>query len=197
MSFTANTAFETRVTNGRFDDLQNITGKYYVSTTATDCSAGFLVKRDSLLDCEGFSGVKNENAWKMVQAVSTDNADTGIYAANPYDWQLVAAPGGAAYAVGHNTLGLGIPAGRYGTFTRIDFDGQHIYRIGAGNTSGTKSTNTFLTIDAGTYKWAASAPTTTGAVYFKLMGTGTFTEGAYAGFTYYDVQACKVSTVAG
>ena len=197
MSFTAQTAFETRVTNGRFDDLQNITGKYYVSTTATDCSAGFLVKRDSLLDCEGFSGVKNENAWKMVQAVSTDTADTGIYACNTYGWQLLSDGAGNLYSVGHKTLGLGIPAGEYGTFTRIDFDGQHIYRIGAGNCSGTKSTNTFLTIDAGTYKWAASAPTTTGAVYFKLMGTGTFTEGTSAAFTYYDVMACKVSTVAG
>lgn len=197
MSFTANTAFETRVTNGRFDDLQNITGKYYVSTTATDCSAGFLCKRDSLLDCEGFSGVKNENAWKMVAAVSTDTVDTGIYACNTYDWQLVADASGNNFAVGHNTLGLGIPAGRFGTFTRIDFDGQHIYRIGSGNCSGTKSTNTYLTIDDGTYKWAASAPTTTGAIYFELMGTGTFTEGAYAGFTYYDVMARKVSTVAG
>ena len=196
MSFTANTAFETRVTNGRFDDLQNITGKYYVSTTATDCSAGFLVTRDSLLDCEGFSGVKNENAWKMVAATSSATADTGVYAANPYDWQLIADARGNNFAVGHTTLGLGIPAGKYGTFTRIDFDGQHIYRIGAGNCSGTKSTNTFLTIDDGTYKWAASAPTTTGAVYFKLMGTGTFTEGTSAAFTYYDVMACKVSTVA-
>ena len=197
MAFTANTAFETRVTNGRFDDLQNITGKYYVSTTATDCSAGFLVKRDSLLDCEGFSGVKNENAWKMVQAASTDTVDTGIYACNPYGWQLLSDGAGNLYSVGHKTLGLGVPAGEYGTFTRIDFDGQHIYRIGAGNTSGTKSTNTFLTIDDGTYKWAASAPTTTGAVYFKLMGTGTFTEGTSAGMTYYDVMACRVSTVAG
>ena len=198
MSFTANTAFEARIVNDRFDDLSNVAGKYYVSTTPTDCSAGFLVTRDSLLDCEGMpEGTKNENAWKMVAATSAATVDTPVYAADPFDWPLVASQSGNLYAVGVETLGLGIPAGRFGNFRRIHFDGESVYRIGTGNTSGTQSTNTFLTIDDGTYKWAASAPTTTGAVYFKLMGTGTFTAGTSAAFTYYDVMACKVSTVAG
>ena len=42
---------------------------------------------------------------------------------------------------------------------------------------------------------AAAAPTATGAIYFKLKGTGNFTEGAGQSFVYYDVWACKVSTV--
>lgn len=198
MSFTANTAFEARIVNDRFDDLSNVAGKYYVSTTPTDCSAGFLVTRDSLLDCEGMpEGTKNENAWKMVAATSGATADTPVYAADPFDWPLLASQSGNLYAVGVETLGLGIPAGRFGNFRRIHFDNESVYRIGTGNTSGTQSTNTFLTIDDGTYKWAASAPTTTGAVYFKLMGTGTFTAGTSAAFTYFDVMACKVSTVAG
>jgi hypothetical protein len=197
MSYTANTAFEARIVNDRFDDQCNIAGKYFVSTTPTDCSAGFLVTRDSLLDCEGFTGVKNENTWKMVAATSSATIDTPVYAADPFDWPLVGSQSGNLYAVGVETLGLGIPAGRYGNFRRIHFDNASVYRIGTGNTSGTQSTNQYLTIDNGTYKWAASAPTTTGAIYFKLMGTGTFTAGTSAAFTYFDVMACKVSTVAG
>ena len=34
-------------------------------------------------------------------------------------------------------------------------------------------------------------------MYFKLMGTGTFTAGTSAAATYYDVMACSVHTVAG
>ena len=47
MSFTAETAFEARITNNALDSLANIAGKYFVSTTATDCDAGQLCTRDS------------------------------------------------------------------------------------------------------------------------------------------------------
>ena len=197
MSFTANTAFEARITNNEFDDLCNITGKYYVSTTATDCNAGHLCVRDSLLDCEGFTGVKNENAWKMVDATDAATADSVVYACNTYESKLIPDGDGHNYYIGSETLGLGVPAGRYGTFTRINFDGQSVYRFGIGNLSTAISTNTFFTIDDGQLVPAASAPTTTGAIYFKLHGTGKFVEGTSASFTYYDVLACKVSTVAG
>lgn len=198
MSYIANTAFEARIVNDRFDDLANVAGKYYASDAPADCSAGLLVTRDSLLDCEGMpSGTKNENTWKMVAATSAATVDTPVYACDPFDWPLLSSQSGNLYAVGTETLGLGIPAGRFGNFRRVHFDNESVYRIGTGNTSGTQSTNQYLTIDNGTYKWAASAPTTTGAIYFKLMGTGTFTAGTSAAFTYFDVMACKVSTVAG
>ena len=196
MSFTANTAFEARITNGRFDDLANVTGKYYVSTTATDCSAGFLVTKDSLLDCEGFTGVKNENSWKMVAAANTATIDTPVYACNPYDTPL-AAVGTNLYEVGNDFLGLGIPAGRYGTFTRINFDNVSTYRFGVGNLASSLSTNTYCTIASGQLSPTASAPTTTGAIYFKVVGTGNFVEGTTDSFGYVDVIACSVSTVAG
>ena len=191
MSFTANTAFEARITNNEFDDLCNITGKYYVSTTATDCSAGHLCVRDSLLDCEGFTGVKNENAWKMVDATDAATANDVVYACNTYESKLIPDGDGHNYYIGSETLGLGVPAGRYGTFTKINFDGQSVYRFGAGNLSTAISTNTFFTIDDGQLVPAASAPTTAGAIYFKLHGTGKFVEGTSDSFTYYDVLACK------
>ena len=194
MSFIANSAFEARIVNDRFDDLANIAGKYYVSTTATDCSAGQLCTRDSLLDCEGFTSVKNENTWKMVKATNSTTADVPIYACDPHDWPLVASAKGNLYAVGHETLGLGIPAGRYGSFRRIHFDNVSVYRFGVGNLASTLSTNTYFTISAdGLLTPGASAPVTSGTPYFKLQAKGKFTEGTTASFDYIDVVACFVA----
>ena len=194
MSFISNTAFEARIVNDRFDDLANIAGKYFVSTTATDCSAGQLCTCDSLLDCEGFTSVKNENTWKMVKATNSTKASTPIYACDPHDWPLVASAKGNLYAVGHETLGLGIPAGRYGTFRRVHFDGVSVYRFGVGNLASTLSTNTYFTISAdGLLTPGASAPVTSGTPYFVLRDKGTFTEGTSASFDYIDVVACAVA----
>lgn len=196
MSYIENTAFEARLTNGRFDDLINVTGRYQASDADADCSAGLLCVRNGQLPCEGFTGIYNENAWYMNAAAATATADDVIYACNTYDWQLLTSARGNNYAVGHDTLGLGVPAGRNGTFTRIDFDGQSVYRFGIGNFSAAVGENTFFTIADGLLVPAAAAPTATGAIYFELRGTGTFTEGTSAAFTYYDVVARKVSTAA-
>lgn len=193
MSFTANTAFEARITNNENDRLANIAGKYFVSTTPTDCDAGQLCVRDSLLDCEGFTGVKNENTWKMVDAASTATIDDVIYACNTYDNQLIPSPDGNNYFIGVRTLGLGAPAGRYCTFTRINFDGQSVYRFGEGNVTLSTSTDTYFTIASGKLTSAAAAPATAGAIYFELRGTGKFIEGNGEAFGYYEVVACKVS----
>ena len=190
--FTEKTAFEARVTNNFRDDLINVTGRYQASSADADCDAGRLVIRNGQLPCEGFTGVKNENAWYKNDATSTTNAGEVVYAANTYEVQMLQGKHGNMYAVGTETLGLGIPAGRDGTFTKIVFDGDHAYRFGIGNVNAEISTNTFFTIDAGRLKPAAAAPTANGALYFKLLDTGKFTEGTTASFEYVDVQACKV-----
>lgn len=192
MSFTAQTAFEARITNNSRDNLSHIAGKYYVSTTATDCDAGQLCTRDSLLDCEGFSGVKNENTWKMVAATSSADANDVIFACDTYDNQLLTAPDGNNYFIGQQTLGLGIPAGRYGNFTRINFDDESVYRFGAGNVTINTEGDEYFTIDAGKLTSVTAEPSTAGDIYFKLRGTGVFVEGNSASFAYYDLVACKV-----
>lgn len=201
MAYIANTAFEPRITNGRFDDEINIAGVYQYSSADAVCSAGFLCKRSTRLGNEGYDNptgtrVYNENAWIMVDAVAADNEDEVIYACNTYDVQYVAAPDGNLYAVGANTLGLPSISGRPCTFTRIDFDGQSVYRFGVGNLSAALSTNTYFTIANGLLKPEASAPTTAGAIYFELRGTGNFVEGNSASFGYVDVVAKKVSVAA-
>lgn len=193
MSYIANTAFEARLTNGRFDDLINIAGRYQADGADADCSAGLLCVRGDQLPCEGFTGVLNENSWYMNAAAASVTANDVIYACNTYDWQLLSTARGNNYAIGVETLGLGAPAGRNCTFTRIDFDGQSVYRFGEGNMSGAVGENTFFTIADGLLTPAASAPSDSGSIYFELRGTGAFTEGTSASFTYYDVVAKKVA----
>lgn len=195
MAYIEKTAFEPRITNNEFNELCNITGRYQVSDADADCSAGLLVVRGEQLPCAGFKGVKNENAFYMNAAGAAANADTGVYACNTYDWPMLGGRNGNNYAVGTATLGLGVPAGRDSTFTEIVFDGKHAYRFGEGNVNGAIGENTIFTIANGLLVPAAAAPTTTGAIYFKLKGTGNFTEGTGQNFVYYDVWACKVSTV--
>lgn len=195
MAYIEKTAFEPRITNNEYNELCNITGRYQVSDADADCSAGLLVVRGEPLPCAGFKGVKNENAFYMNAAGAAANADTGVYACNTYEWPTLGGRNGNNYAVGTATLGLGVPAGRDGTFTEIVFDGKHAYRFGEGNVNGAIGENTIFTIANGLLVPAAAAPTATGAIYFKLKGTGNFTEGAGQSFVYYDVWACKVSTV--
>lgn len=198
MAYIANTAFEARITNNRREDLSHVAGLFEDSSSPADCSAGLLCVRSTKAPAEGFDNpsgtrVYNENTWIFNAAADTATVDDVIYACDPYDTQLITAPNGNSYFIGTETLGLGIPAGRYGNFTRIDFDNQSVYRFGSGNLSTAISTNTFFTIDDGLLVPAASAPATAGAIYFKLVGTGTFVKGNSAAFTYYDAMACKVS----
>lgn len=200
MAYIANTAFEPRITNGRFDDEINIAGVYQSSGADAVASAGLLCKRSTRLGNEGYDNpsgtrVYNENAWIMVDAASTDNEDEVIYACNTYDVQYVEANGNL-YAVGGRTLGLPSITGRPCTFTRIDFDGQSVYRFGVGNLSTDRGANTFFTIANGLLVPAASAPTTAGAIYFEFRGEGNFVEGNSASFGYVDVVAKKVSVAA-
>ena len=199
MAFIANTAFELKVTNHEFDSTANISG-YFGEIDAElgqfremDCSAGILCKRVMLTANEGYA-VSNGNTWNMRSATSTDLLNEPIYACNPHNVNTVTDARGNVYKIGSTTLGLGIPAGERDTFTRIDFlPGDRHYRFGIGNVSGTLGTNGFLTIGTdGLLTPAASAPATAGAVYFKVLGTGNFTEGAYNSFEYVDVEAHAV-----
>ena len=197
MAFIENTAFEARITNNQFDDQCNITGLYQASSENADCSAGLLCVRNGQLPCEGFTDVDNENAWYMNAAQSTVNANDVIYACNTYDVQYLSHANGNLFAVGLGTLGLGAPAGRYCTFTRIDFNGYNVYRFGVGNINADVGGNTFFTIANGLLVPAASAPATAGSIYFELRGTGNFVEGAQNSYVYYDLCAKTLTVAAG
>lgn len=202
MAYIANTAFEARITNNSRENLSHVAGLYQASGANADCSAGLLCVRNGLVPNEGFddpSGTRvyNENTWFFNAAASTVTADDVIFACDTYDVQLLSGKReGLAYFVGTETLGLGVPAGRYGNFTRIDFDNQSVYRFGIGNLSAALSTNTYFTIANGLLVPAAAAPTDAGSIYFELRGTGNFVEGTQQSFGYVDVVACKVTVAA-
>lgn len=193
MAYIEKTAFEARITNNEFEALCNITGKYQVSAAAADCSAGVLCVRVSQLPCEGFPNVMNENAWVMNAATADTNANDVVYACDTYDAQKLS-NGRNTYYVGHETLGLGVPANEYGNFKRIDFDGESVYRFGEGNFTAAIGENGFATIGAnGLLTPAEEAPETAGALYFEVRGTGNFTEGTTNSFGYVDLCARKVA----
>lgn len=191
MAYIAKTAFEVKVSNHEFDSTSNITGVFYNSTPAEEiCSAGFLCVKSDQLPNEGYTGVNNNNSWKMKAAGASDLANTAIYACNTFDVNEVQDPvNGNIYKVGANTLGLPAPAGRRVTYTRIKFAENGHYRFGIGNLSTTLGSNKYFTIANGLLVPAAAAPTTNGVPYFALLGTGNFTEGAYNSFEYVDVEA--------
>lgn len=193
MAFIEKTAFEARITNNDRENLSHIAGLYQASASAAaaDCSAGLLCVKIVQTPCEGFSGVNNENTWIMEAAADADNAESVIYACDPYDVQLLPGKGGNLYAIGTETLGLGVPAGRYGNFTRIDFDGESVYRFGEGNVTVNTEGDTYFTIYDGLLTSVAEQPTDAGAIYFMVVGKGNFTEGAGQSFGYYDLLACK------
>ena len=193
MAYIEKTAFEARITNKQNNDLDNIAGLFVNGNgDAEVCSAGFLCKRSELTESVGYpAGVENENTDKMVAAVAGDKADEEIYACNTYDVRLIS-DGTNAWAVGRNVLGIPAPAGREVTFTKIDFQGDRKYRFGIGNVNGTVGSNCFATIADGLFVPAAAAPTTAGAVYFKILREGNFTEGNRASFGYVDVEAHRV-----
>ena len=197
MAFIEKTAFEARITNNDRENLSHIAGVYQAGAANADCSAGLLCVRNGQIPCEGFTGVYNENTWYMKAATTADNAESVIYACDTYDVQLLPGKGGKLFAVGAETLGLGVPAGRYGNFTRIDFDGQSVYRFGEGNVTLNTEGDKYFTIADGVLTSTTTKPATDGALYFELRGTGKFTEGAGQSFGYYDLVACKPVVAAG
>jgi hypothetical protein len=180
MSFTAKTAFEPRMWNNRYNDLQNVAGQFgaMVSTTWTpaDCSAGmFCVKGDHLPN----------GGYKMTLAA---DGKGDIYICNPGDVQR-GVIGTQLYAEGVNTLGLGAPAGRLATYTKA-IPGE-TYAFGDGNFSTVMSAdNKYATIANGLLVGTNAAPAAGSGIYFELdaaLGIDKFTEGNTVPFNRYNV----------
>lgn len=181
MSFIANSAFQFRMTNNRFDDLQNIAGTYGSLSgtvwTAADCSAGLFCEKGAHIPSGGY------------QMTLSASGGKDLYVCNPSDVQRIAAPNGNIYAVGVETLGLGIPAGALDTFTKVK-PGE-TYAFGSGNFSTLVSTtNIYATVTNGLLVGTNAAPDAGSGIYFELdtgLGIDTFTEGNYSGGARYNL----------
>lgn len=195
MAYTANTAFAAKVTNGVYNALQNVAGKFgsFADTTFTpaDISAGFLAVQHSLIPAEGYAGLSpailNGNTWYFIAASSGivdgfPGDHTGIYAANTYDVNKLGS-GDFQFNLGQQTLGLGIPAGQTGTFTELLVGEQYLF--GAGDFASAPTVGQYVTVSGG--KWSASSGSapTTGAIYGKVLRKVPLNEGAtYVGDGY-------------
>lgn len=189
-----NTAFELRVSNHVWEKQKNITGFYKPGEAPAACYAGQLVVQGIQLPNEGYIGLNNENAWIMGNPTGNDTRD--IYACNTFNVNEIQDPvTGNIYKVGSNTLGLPIPAGQRGTYTRID-EGD-MMRFGVGNFNGTPTVGQYATVNQkGALEPSASIPTGINTLYFEVLSTGSFTQGAYASFAYYLLRAKRVRTTA-
>lgn len=195
MSFTANTAFERRIPATEYIVHANVAGLYQVSSANADCDAGQLCVANGRVLVEGIPaslGIYNENTYYMNAATSSATANDVIYACDTHETQLLGAANGNNYYIGTQTLGLGVPAGRYGNFQRIIFDGTRRYRFGAGNVTINTTGDTYLTIANGKLSSVTAKPSTAGNIYFEIVETGNFTEGTQQGAGYYDVVAHAV-----
>ena len=181
MSFIANSAFQFRMTNNRFNDLQNIAGTYgsLAGTvwTAADCSAGLIVEKGAHIHTGGYQMTLSASGGKEV------------YFCNPSDVKRISDGNGHIYAVGPETLGLGIPAGALDTFTKA-IPGE-TYAFGSGNFSTLVSTtNIYATITNGLLVGTNAAPDAGSGIYFELdtgLGIDTFTEGNWSGGARYNL----------
>lgn len=197
MAYIANTAFQPKVSNGAYNGLQNVAGKFYDNGDPAICSAGFIVEQDSLLPNSGYEYladggiyVNNGNTWKFVEAadgiVDGFNGDhTGLYACNTYNvHHVVSANGEMTYNLGINTLGLAAAADEVADFTELLVG--HQYKFGVGNFASTPTVGQFCEIDDGLFAASsATAPTANGVVYAQVLRAEPWTEGsAYAGDGY-------------
>lgn len=200
MAYTANTAFEVKVTSSAYNGTQTVAGKFgsFGGSTFTpaDCSAGTLVTRHSLIPCEGYEGVVdgsnnpriyNGNTWYMIAAANGAAGGrygdhTGIYALNNYDVNKVVS-GDIKVNFGIDTLGLGLAAGERGDFLELIVGEQ--YKFGAGNFTSTPTVGQYVTISGGSLAPSATVPAGGTGVYGIVRRAEEFNEGAsYFGMGY-------------
>ena len=182
MAFTASTAFQIRRSNDRYDDLQHRTGLYGSFSGSVfigaDADAGLL--------CNIGDGIPEGGNYMTLAA----DGSAELYAANNGDVQRVAA-GDNTYAVGANTLGLGIPADTKGDFMHLVVGETYAWAPGNFTTLVT-TTNKYAEVSNGYLVGSSSAPAS--GYYFELdteMGIDTFTEANYNAFGRYNLKLCK------
>ena len=188
MAYIANTAFEERVVN-KGDWTLRVPG-LYDNSGAEICSAGFVVAKNGLIDNRGYetytASFKNLNTWQMIK--SSAGAEDEIYICNPYNVNELTDMDGNVYRIGMNTLGIPVPAGEIGTFTKAEEGG--IYSFGAGNFStAPTAANKYCAVANGLLVPDDEVPAS--GWYFELIDIGNFTKGRYLGGAKYTLVAKK------
>ena len=180
MSFLSSTAFQLRRSNDRYDDLQHRTGLYGSFSGASfitdDASAGLL--------CNIGDGIPEGGNYMTLAS----DGSAKLYAANTTDVQRLG-NGVNTWAVGVETLGLGIPAGEKNCFTELKVG--ETYAFGPGNFSTiVTTTNKYATVSDGLLVGTSTKPSAGDGYYFELdteMGIDFFVEANYNAFSRYNL----------
>lgn len=175
-------AFQPRRWNNRFDDLQTVTGLYGSWSGSTfvsaSCEAGFLCNKDE--------GIPAGGAYMLA---ASDGAKT-LYACNPCDVERLS-DASNTWAVGAETLGLGLPLGKKGPFTEIK-EGE-TYAFGPSNFATlVTASDKFATVSGGQLVGASELDSSFAGWYFELdaeMGIDAFIEGNWNAFSRYNLVA--------
>lgn len=188
MSFIAKTAFSPRKWNNRNNDLQNITGLFGTVSdstfTAADCSAGLACVKGAGITAGGY----------QMTAAANGKVDK-IYFCNPTDVQR-GKFGSNTWALGVETLGLGIPEGTKDTFTEGVVGETYAFGPGNFSTLPDMTTNKYVTISNGMLVGGANAPAAGDGYYFEFdseLGIDEFTESNYNAFKRYNLVLRKAS----
>ena len=175
-------AFQPRRWNNRFDDLQTITGLYgsWSGTTFVEasCEAGFLCNKDA--------GIPAGGAYMLM---ASDGSKT-LYACNPCDVERLS-DAGNTWAVGVETLGLGLPSGKKGPFTEIKEGETYAFAPSNFSTIVTAS-NKFATVTNGALVGASELDSSFSGWYFELdgeLGIDQFVEANYNAYSRYNLVA--------
>lgn len=204
--------FELKISNGAFNQTQNVAGKFgsFAGTTFTGavCHAGQLVVPHSLIPSEGYEGLTdyqgnsfsllNGNTHYMVNAANGTSGGaygdhTGIYACNSYDVNK-ATSGSNVWNIGANTRGLDLPANERGDFSEIIIGESYAFAAGNFSTLPADSTYVYATISNGFLVAATSAPAAGSGVYFEISPyTYEDTEGSSAAGTVYVLKAVRTA----
>lgn len=178
-----NTAFLPRVWNNRNDDLQNLAGVFGSLSgsrfTPEACPAGLLCSR---------SGSTTGGTARFVAGTSAEE----LWVCNPSDVQRISDGHENLYALGCRTLGLALPAGRIGTFTRLK-QGE-VYAFGSGNFSATPDSDYPYVIPGSGGQLTVSEDKPASGFYFVLdptLGTDCWTEGSDSTQRRFNLLCCK------
>jgi hypothetical protein len=175
-------AFQPRRWNARYDDLQTVTGLFGswsgTSFITASCEAGFL--------CNKGDGIPAGGAYMTAASDGT----TTLYACNPCDVERLS-DAKNTWAVGAETLGLGLPLGKKGPFTEIKVGETYAFAPSNFSTIVT-TTNKYATVSDGLLVGASELDSSFTGYYFELdteMGIDFFVEGNYNAFSRYNLVA--------
>lgn len=188
--------FEITNSNSVNDQEQNVAGKFGTGTgagfTGATCRQGTLCVTNGRIPIEGYESYVDSNSNPILLNnrtyffnVAADGegaigGDTGIYAYNCYHTNEAVDANGNVYRVGGSDLGLSLPAGQRGTFTKIKLGETYSFGVDNFSTAPSAGVRTgYATIANGFLVYSSTAPSAGTGLYFEFDQTRPINGGSF------------------